>query len=114
MRIYLTFIGTITLGSLTLWQNKRIKEESDSKDKRILFLENEKLRLQYLPSFLFQGFTVNELYAIGKQEDNLESYESYLFTIYDEDSKWLDYELQNIYPLYVLAWVLSEMLATPH
>lgn len=48
------FIGTTFLSFLALWQNQQHKQENDNKDKRLLDVENEKIRLSNLPQFLIQ------------------------------------------------------------
>lgn len=51
----LVFLGTIALGALVLWQNHNFKKKNDEKDKFLLHVENEKIRVQYLPQFLIQS-----------------------------------------------------------
>lgn len=48
------FIGTTFLSFLALWQNQQHKQENDNKDKMLLEVENEKIRLSNLPQFLIQ------------------------------------------------------------
>lgn len=48
------FIGTTFLSFLALWQNQHHKQENDNKDKMLLEVENEKIRLSNLPQFLIQ------------------------------------------------------------
>lgn len=48
------FIGTTFLSFLALWQNQQHKQENDNKDKMLLDVENEKIRLSNLPQFLIQ------------------------------------------------------------
>lgn len=57
---YLSFIGTVLLGAIAIWQNDKFKKESDRKDEFYMFIENEKLRLQYMPSFIAQSTNVDE------------------------------------------------------
>lgn len=48
------FIGTAILSFLALWQNQQHKRESDENDKKLLAVENEKIRLSNLPQFLIE------------------------------------------------------------
>ena len=48
------FIGTTFLSFLALWQNQRHKQENDVKDKKLIEIENEKIRLSNMPQFLIQ------------------------------------------------------------
>lgn len=48
------FIGTTFLSFLALWQNQKHKQENDAKDKKLIEIENEKIRLSNMPQFLIQ------------------------------------------------------------
>lgn len=54
------FIGTTFLSFLALWQNQNHKMENDLKDKMLLDIENEKIRLSNLPQFLIQSADYNK------------------------------------------------------
>lgn len=69
---FLSFIGTVALGALALWQNKKFKEENDIAQKRIENI-NDKLL---------------ELDSIREKEKLLEKYFAYL----DETQKLFDIE----------------------
>ena len=43
------------LGMLALWQNQEFKEETNQKDKLLIKLETEKIRLEHLPQFFFKN-----------------------------------------------------------
>jgi hypothetical protein len=43
--------ATMFIGLVALWQNKRFKTLSDSKDDRLMMIENERMRLLNLPYF---------------------------------------------------------------
>lgn len=68
---FLSFIGTVALGALALWQNKKFKEENDIAQKRIESV-NDKLL---------------ELDKLREKEKLLEKYFSYV----DEAEKLLNY-----------------------
>lgn len=70
---FLSFIGTVALGALALWQNKKFKEENDIAQERIERV-NDKLL---------------ELDKLREKEKLLEKYFSYV----DEAEKLLDYML---------------------
>lgn len=48
------FLGTTILSFLALWQNQQHKTENDTKDKKIIEIENEKIRLSNMPQFIIQ------------------------------------------------------------
>lgn len=48
------FIGTTFLSFLALWQNQKHKQENDAKDRQLIEIENEKMRLSNMPQFLIQ------------------------------------------------------------
>jgi hypothetical protein len=43
--------ATVCIGLIALWQNKRFKTLSDSKDERLMMIENERMRMLNLPYF---------------------------------------------------------------
>lgn len=93
----LTFVGTVSLGVLALWQNFRFKKANDLKDERYVWMENEKIRLQYLPQFLIQ--TANPENCIDSRyvlSDNfkdthiaLNRFKTYGFFIRKDTIEWI-------------------------
>ena len=44
-------VSTAALSFLALWQNQKHKEENDKMERRLIEIENEKIRLSNLPQF---------------------------------------------------------------
>jgi len=100
---YLSFVGTLSLGGVAYWQNRKIQEESFKKDKIIFNLENEKMRLEYQPSFLAQTAIVRDWSIQAGIIENMRAYQmdkdkSYIYYVREEDSNWLDMSTHPIVP----------------
>ncbi|SMC17453.1 hypothetical protein SAMN02745134_00332 [Clostridium acidisoli DSM 12555] len=94
---YLGLAGTIFLGLITIWQNKKLREESKAKDINRLYSENERIRLQYVPSFLIQGMSSEEQRDIHSENVAKESLwtlinqtNPYTFQFDNKELKWID------------------------
>lgn len=91
-----SLLGTGTLSLLALWQNLKFKEENDKKDELLLKIENEKVRLSYLPQFLIETATLDRIIddnlASAFAEDNtvilLRNMRTYAFLYYPDKKGW--------------------------
>lgn len=95
-----SFIGTIFLGTIAFWQNKQLHNESKKKDKIIFNLENEKMRLLYMPSFVHQTAKLSDWSIEEKIINNIHTYimdneRGYLFSIQDNLIEWAK---QDMFP----------------
>ena len=70
------FIGTTFLSFLALWQNQRHKQENDAKDRKLIEIENEKIRLSNMPQFLIQ--TCDYTKAIDPNVSLSQNYKGYV------------------------------------
>lgn len=90
-------IGTVSLGAFALWQNKKFKESNDNKDKLFLQVENEKIRLSYLPQFLVQTANpekcIDNRYQLSAQYADkyvpLNQFNTYGFIIKEDGCEWI-------------------------
>ncbi len=89
------FIGTTFLSFLALWQNQKHKQENDAKDKKLIEIENEKMRLSNMPQFLIQtcDFTkaIATNVALSQEHQNfvpLVHAKTHAFFIQGDDIGW--------------------------
>lgn len=92
------FIGTAILSFLALWQNQQHKQENDNKDKMLLEIENEKIRLSNLPQFLVQTAdwrnVVDSSSSISSKPDivTLDYHKTHGFFINEFGTYWIPYD----------------------
>lgn len=76
----LSLFGTVFLGLLAIWQNDKLRELADKKDKHYRHIENEKTRLENLPLFsintnsIFEILEKDQSGAFVRPPDNPEKY----------------------------------------
>lgn len=99
-----TFIGTVSLSALALWQNNKFKKLNDEKDMMFLQVENEKIRLSYLPQFLVQTADAEKCVDIRYQLSSeladkyvpLNKFKTYGFFIKKDICEWIPTEKHPI------------------